>query len=265
MGRRRKQLPWISSFINPLDTRGTRSRPGVPTTGSWYGCSKRHGFGNGISFEGVSSQRRVSNAPPRPATPVGTACLREPGGSGSSICLSRSRLPTNRTDGSGCGIRAAPSANLSGGSGAHGLPRFCRQPDVQQNNGGGMRWTAEYPSLHGFRNFFAKGFAARPGPGRGRPGRVFRYRELRFSPPGRSVAGRPRLGLHYRQQVLPESCFRDVQEGSEASGSRTCRHGKRPMKSAAMFWTRSKRGSGATLHWREGIAYFEVFLRIRIG
>lgn len=192
-------------LINPLDTRDPvttgRADNRLPV---WLFSGTVSG--NGMSFEGVFLPKAEVNALPRSGNPWEPRALRE--------------LRRQRDD--GLFTITAPdepdrwfrdveyggrlSANLGGWDLAlmafHGFvdnPMF-----VSRNNGGGMRWTAEYPRFTAFGTSFAKGFGSQTVRG-----------EVAYKPrfpvqgsfgfhPGRSVAGRPRLGLRHRQQVLPE-------------------------------------------------------------
>lgn len=115
---------------------------------------------------------------------------------------------------------------------------------VSRDKGGGMRWTAEYPRFTAFGTSFAKGFGSQTVRGE------VAYKP-RFPVQGRFGFHRADLwqgvlGWDYdidSKYYLNFQLFGDVQEGSEASGSRTW-HGATYEISGKGSGTRSKRGSG---------------------
>ena len=126
-----------------------------------------------------------------------------------------------------------------------------------------MRWTAGYPRFTAFGTSFAKGFGNQTVQGEvAYKPRFSSTGELRFSP-GRSVAGRPRLGLRHRQQVLPElPAFRGRSGRLEASGNRTW-HGATYEISGKWFRDALKTGVGAN-STPAGGALTEVFLEYEL-
>ena len=133
---------------------------------------------------------------------------------------------------------------------------------VSRNNGGGMRWTAEYPRFTAFGTSFAKGFGSQTVRGEVAYSRVFRYRAS--VSPGRSVAGRPRLGLRHRQQVLPEPPAFRGRSGRVGSFRQPDMARRDPEISGKWFRDALKTGGpGQTLHQREG-TLTEVFLEYEL-
>ena len=173
--------------------------------------------GNGISFEGVFLPKAEVNALPRSGNPWEPRALRE---------LRRQRddglFTITDPDEPDRWFRDVEyggrlSANIGGWDLAlmafHGFvdnPMF-----VSRDKGDGMRWTAEYPRFTAFRTFSCwqpESSGARS------PMPRFRHRSWFLHRRSRRAF---RLGLRHRQQhYLNFQLFGDVQEGSEASGSR---------------------------------------------
>ena len=252
-------------LINPLDTRDPvttgRADNRLPV---WLFSGTVSG--NGISFEGVFLPKAEVNALPRSGNPWEPRALH--------------KLRRQRDD--GLFTITAPdepdrwfrdveyggrlSANLGGWDLAlmafHGFvdnPMF-----VSRNNGGGMRWTAEYPRFTAFGTSFAKGFGSQTVRGE------VAYKP-RFPVQGSfgfhradSVAGRPRLGLRHRQQVLPEPPAFRGRSGRVGSFPAAGHGTARPMKSAANgSGTRSNGVRGKLYTSGEG-TLTEVFLEYEL-
>ena len=131
---------------------------------------QRHGFGERDQFRGsVPSQGRGQRPAPL-RQPVGTARpARTPAAAGRRPLHDHGSRRTGQMV-PGCGIRRAPLRQSRGvGSGAHGLPRFCRQPDVRkQEQRRRDALDRRIPPLHGFRNFLRERLRQPDRPGRGR-------------------------------------------------------------------------------------------------
>ncbi|MFQ9868428.1 MAG: hypothetical protein ACLRWP_16840, partial [Bilophila wadsworthia] len=219
---------------------------------------QRHGFGERDQFRGVFLPKAEVNALPRSGNPWEPRALRE---------LRRQRddglftitAPDNRTDGSDVEYGGRLS-NLGGGIWRSWPSRFVDNPMFSRNNGGGML-TAEYP------RFRLSELPSRKAGSQTVRGEVA-YKP-RFPVQGagfhrRSVAGRP--GWDYdidSKYYLNFQLFGDVQEGSEASGSRTW-HGATYEISGKWFRDALKTGVRGKLYTSGEGTLTEVFLEYEL-
>ena len=222
--------------------------------------------GNGISFEGVFLPKAEVNALPRSGNPWEPRALRE---------LRRQRddglFTITDPDEPDRWFRDVEyggrlSANIGGWDLAlmafHGFvdnPMF-----VSRDKGDGMRWTAEYPRFTAFGTSFAKGFGSQTVRG-----------EVAYKPrfPVQGSFGFHRadlwqgvLGWDYdidSKYYLNFQLFGDVQEGSEASGSRTW-HGATYEISGKWFRDALKTGVRGKLYTSGEGTLTEVFLEYEL-
>ena len=135
---------------------------------------------------------------------------------------------------------------------------------VSRDKGGGMRWTAEYPRFTAFGTSFAKGFGSQTVRG-----------EVAYKPRFPVQGG---FGFHWAdlwqgvlgwdydidsKYYLNFQLFGDVQEGSEASGSRTW-HGATYEISGKWFRDALKTGVRGKLYTSGEGTLTEVFLEYEL-